>query len=568
MLFPLAFGKSTLDLPGPIRRALARARIDAADNAETDMPSYRNISLALVGSVRDLLHCGADVLVRERSTKELIARNTRIERPLERYLSVPNRNNDVVAQFAESMWVLAGRDDIAWLTRYLPRAPQFSDDGAVWRGAYGPRLRNWQGVDQIDAVRRLLLADRSSRQAVMSIFDPARDYGPSKDIPCNNWLSWIIREDRLHMSAALRSNDVWWGFSGVNAFEWSMLHEMLAFWVGAEVGQADYHAMSFHLYSDHYARAERAAAGFHGLSPYDFGVKRAAFATPWERFGPAAERWFELEARISARPDAEIGSFGAVGDPLLDSGLTLIHVASGHAHWSAKRLAATLAALPAADWVVALYDRLAPHYPGLIDAVPQGPIADFFAARICGSSDMIDHVRAAIKRLHTEKDRAYGGAWKKRGERVSIQPNIARKVDRLHTLAETGAGLEGESALDTAVDLVVYVEKYRLYLAQQLPTGVLLPLDAPVTLEGEEAGFGHLIDTMDLAPRTRPLADTVADLNDAFDACWKGAENGEPVRSRLARANALSRYAAELLALLVHSDRQTLAAFLRSWSPA
>ncbi|MBK8085124.1 MAG: hypothetical protein IPK28_15615 [Devosia sp.] len=109
------------------------------------MPSYRNISLALVGSVRDLLRDGTDVLVRQRATKELIARNTRVEHPLERYLSVPNRNNDVVAQFAESMWVLAGRDDIAWLTRYLPRAQLFSDDGATWRGAYGPRLRNWQG---------------------------------------------------------------------------------------------------------------------------------------------------------------------------------------------------------------------------------------------------------------------------------------------------------------------------------------------------------------------------------------------------------------------------------------
>ncbi|MBK8085125.1 MAG: hypothetical protein IPK28_15620 [Devosia sp.] len=259
---------------------------------------------------------------------------------------------------------------------------------------------------------------------------------------------------------------------------------MPAFWVGAEVGRADYHATSFHLYSDHFARAERAAAGFHGLSPYDFGVERAAFATPWERFGPAVERWFELEAQIFAQPDAEIGSYGAIGDPLLDSGLTLAHISSGHVRWGAERLANTLAALPAADWVVALYDRLAPQYPGLIDAVPQRPIADFFAARMRGSSDMIDDVRAAIKRLHTEKDRAYGGAWKKRGERVSIQPNIARKVDRLDTLAETGAGLEGESALDTAIDLVVYVERYRLYLAEQLPPGALLPLDAAGILKG------------------------------------------------------------------------------------
>ena len=64
------------------------------------------------------------------------------------------------------------------------------------------------------------------------------------------------------------------------------------------------------------------------------------------------------------------------------------------------------------------------------------------------------------------------------------------------------------------------------------------------------------------------MAETVADLNQAFDACWKGAEDGEPVETRLVRATALSGYAAEILALLLHGDRQTLAAFLRTWRPA
>ena len=35
-----------------------------------------------------------------------------LERPLERYLFLPKRHNDVFAQFAETMWMLAGRDDI------------------------------------------------------------------------------------------------------------------------------------------------------------------------------------------------------------------------------------------------------------------------------------------------------------------------------------------------------------------------------------------------------------------------------------------------------------------------
>jgi hypothetical protein len=37
-------------------------------------------------------------------------------------------------------------------------------------------------------------------------------------------------------------------------------------------------------------------------------------------------------------------------------------------------------------------------------------------------------LKAAIMRLHARKDASYAGAWKRRGERVSVLPNIARKV--------------------------------------------------------------------------------------------------------------------------------------------
>jgi thymidylate synthase len=528
------------------------------------MPSYRNISFASVYSVQELLLNGADVMVKERQTKELIARNTRLERPLERYLYVPKRHNDIVAQFAESLWVLAGRNDIAWLKKYLPRAPLFSDDGETWRGAYGPRLRRWGSIDQIDAVRKLLLADRTSRQSVMTLFDPALDYVPSKDIPCNNWLGWIIREDRLHMSAALRSNDVWWGFSGVNAFEWSVLHEMLAYWLNAEVGQADYLAMSFHLYSDHFDRGGQMVTGFHGLSPYDFGVSRAAFATRWDDFQSCLDRWFVIEAKICERPDAPLGSFGQVGDPLLDSGLTLVHVAHAHTLWGEVRLADELAQLPACDYAAALYEQYGRKYPSLLQLVPQRPIADFFAARSRSSADVAGDFKAAVKRLHAEKDRAYGGAWKKRGELVSILPNIARKADRLDKLSVTDAGMSAESNLDTAVDLLVYIEKYRLFLAESLPPGALVAADAPGPLSSHEQNFNTLIDRLEIKLPTRPLPEIVKDVSTAFDACWHGAEDQAMPEERLKQATILSGYATELLSLLVHGNRQTLTAFLQT----
>jgi hypothetical protein len=39
---------------------------------------------------------------------------------------------------------------------------------------------------------------------------------------------------------------------------------------------------------------------------------------------------------------------------------------------------------------------------------------------------------------------------------MSVLPNIARKVDRLQAFADEGMALEGETVLDTALDLYVY----------------------------------------------------------------------------------------------------------------
>lgn len=63
-----------------------------------------------------------------------------------------------------------------------------------------------------------------------------------------------------------------------------------------------------------------------------------------------------------------------------------------------------------------------------------------------------------IARLHEDKGKAYAGSWCKRGERLSIIPNIVRKADRL------GVSGAGDSSADTYIDLLVYLVKYDTWL--------------------------------------------------------------------------------------------------------
>ena len=120
----------------------------------------RNITHALVNTVNNIMINGNDVGSRDQEQREVLSTLTKISHPTERFLVLPHRNNNVFAQVAETMWVIAGRDDLHFLKHYLPRAEEYSDDSLTWRAAYGPRLRKWKGkVDQLQGVVNRLRED-------------------------------------------------------------------------------------------------------------------------------------------------------------------------------------------------------------------------------------------------------------------------------------------------------------------------------------------------------------------------------------------------------------------------
>ena len=520
------FVVSSRPLPGAskLRRndpALAEHTITVAEPKMSAV--YRNVSYATVGGLAALLDVGTDVVVSGQRTKEILHRITVIERPLERFLFVPGRNNDPFAQIAETLWVMAGRDDVGWLGQYVPRAADYSDDGLTWRGAYGPRLRCWKGtVDQFERIRDLLADDPASRRAVMNIFDPAVDYAATRDVPCNNWLAWTVRDGRLHLAVAVRSNDAVWGFSGVNAFEWSVLQEMLARWLGVGVGRQTWLAASFHVYERHWPRAARIVAGFQGRSPYDHGIRPVPFETPLASLDRALAAWFEAEKTVRSNPDVPIRPGLFDGDPFLSACLSVIRVRWGAPGWDDARLLAELKAMPRCDVTAAAWLHLGRERPAILRGVEAGLVR--FTIPSAQSADHEVRLKEAVKRMHARKDRAYGSAWKRRGLVISVLPNVARKVDRLEAYRERGTRPGDEALLDTAIDLYVYATKHRLLLEEQAtPTG-LLPAGAPVPYGDHDANFDQLVDDDRLdAPRSN-LAAGIAEVVEIFERLWRQAD--------------------------------------------
>lgn len=284
----------------------------------------RTAADVFVSLLRLLLSDGSAVAVRGHDVLEVCQHAAVIRAPRCRFYVVPGRLNSVVHTLAETIWVLAGRDDLEFLARYLPRAPEFSDDGLTWRGAYGPRLRNWHSVDQLAEVVRVLREDRESRRAAMVIFDPQRDHAESLDIPCTNWLHFIVRGNLLHLTVGIRSNDVMWGFSGINSFEWSVVQEVVANSLPHVIpGELTFMAGSLHIYKRHLEQARDIIALNHGESIYSLGVEPTSLTLSVDTLDASLGEFFVREQAIRD------GQWKALihepmADPFLQGGLCLL----------------------------------------------------------------------------------------------------------------------------------------------------------------------------------------------------------------------------------------------------
>lgn len=169
--------------------------------------------------------------------------------PKERVLFNDARDANPYFHLMESIWMLAGRRDVAFVKQFNSRMGEYSDDGETFFGAYGHRWRNYFGLDQLPAAAKSLLLDRNTRRVVVEMWDHADLLGGGKDIPCNTHIYFKPKPDMtLDMTVLCRSNDIIWGCYGANVVHMSMLHEWMAAASQMQVGVYRQVSDSFHAY--------------------------------------------------------------------------------------------------------------------------------------------------------------------------------------------------------------------------------------------------------------------------------------------------------------------------------
>jgi len=318
---------------------------------------FQNLNDAVLGLSREILKCGC---------KEVRGKNfagnhciefpgctlIRIVDPTDRYIRIQARKWNKTFGWIESLWLARGENLLEMPAAYVKNLVNFSDDGKTMRAGYGPRIRSYgdrfavytglngemylnqyvvcRGVDKeamVDAVDQLKFVlkkfeeDLGTREAVITIHDPVADdftfkegeqiVLPTKDTPCTRSIHFMVVDGKMNCYVDIRSNDLIWGFSAVNVFNFTLMQEYVAAMVGVPVGEYFHKADNLHVYEGSLDMVKEIANTDANLAQIDPSTKRFTYV-------PTYHTLEEFDSLISVLSDFEAGCRGAKDLPYSD----------------------------------------------------------------------------------------------------------------------------------------------------------------------------------------------------------------------------------------------------------
>ena len=184
------------------------------------------------------------------NTKTLFDQGFKILNPLDNNINTPFRKWNHEYAEAEWQWYLSGDRNLKGLEKTYGKVPEIwkrmaFDNGDV-NSNYGWQ---WNRNNQLSRVIKLLKANKSTRQATISIYDGKEISEYIYDTPCTYSVQFTIVNDRLNMSVLMRSNDLWFGFCN-DQYCFSRLQEMVSNELNIEIGTYYHYAHNLHIYEN------------------------------------------------------------------------------------------------------------------------------------------------------------------------------------------------------------------------------------------------------------------------------------------------------------------------------
>lgn len=172
---------------------------------------------------------------------------------------------------AEMIWYFSGNNDMRFISQFASIWEKLSDNGRTNNSAYGYILKYKSGFDQIETIIDLLKHHRESRRAVLNINSSNIYVKSTKDEPCTIALQFYIRNNKLHATGMMRSNDVWFGLPYDIIF-FTELQKYIARKLNIESGNYHHFVTSIHMYMRDEEKIKEVISNYHKDSKKEINI--------------------------------------------------------------------------------------------------------------------------------------------------------------------------------------------------------------------------------------------------------------------------------------------------------
>ena len=243
---------------------------------------------------------------RDGATKEILHAAISISDPRQRWVVSREPPLNIAFALAEVVWIMTGRRDLKFLTYWNSELPKYVGPGPDLHGAYGYRLRQHFGIDQLDRAYQSLKHNPDGRQVVLQLWDPSIDMPQfegkpvDQDVPCNTSAMLKVRDGKLEWMQVLRSNDMFLG-APHNLVQFTSVQEVIAGWLEVECGSYNQISDSLHVYDRDWENVARSMPVVRAPANTD-ELAQPRQASTW--LFSELERRIELMASPETEPDA------------------------------------------------------------------------------------------------------------------------------------------------------------------------------------------------------------------------------------------------------------------------
>jgi len=153
---------------------------------------------------------------------------------------------------AEFKWYDSMEPHVTKISNHAKMWGMVCDDSGMVNSNYGYLIGSPQNGYQYNNVLKELQRDLYSRRAVMYYANPMIHYTGGKDHVCTLYVSYIVRDNKLHAFVSMRSSDIRFGIIGADLAWQVRTLKRLASDLCIKPGDVHWHAVSLHLYERHF----------------------------------------------------------------------------------------------------------------------------------------------------------------------------------------------------------------------------------------------------------------------------------------------------------------------------